>query len=362
MRHNYAAGFTVSATKWTGFILQPGAVGHVTRFDLFVLGSESEKGVTTTMSKPFFLQSVRPSTTTPSWPSLTLVVYDYTCIMRLSHQSLYLLSLVLTSTNAFSPTSNRNVRPKSPPTSSRRQQGPGVVVLHYDNEDKFETIIPETSFGAEAVPEAQRPVNEYLDISRQPLFGWPATGSQGFLVRLGIMYAAVFAIVCYPIAGATYTQEGYLLQKIAASNVGAMSLMGVLMIRIYSGWGYLKTRLTSKVIEYEETGWYDGDIELKTEAEMKRDRFLYKDKVQPVVERVKTASLGIGALWVASIVAFNAASQVKPFFDQYDVTMLEKLSYDEKLANAAAQSSGGKPAYCDSRYYRAIANGGQGCD
>eukprot|EP00977_Amphora_coffeiformis_P020179 scaffold7995_cov173-Amphora_coffeaeformis.AAC.9 len=297
--------------------------------------------------------------------------YRHTATMRL-HQALCLFSLALTSSDAFSPTpSNRNVPPKSsPPTAAttslstpQPQRPASVIVLHYDNTgDNVETILPETSFGAEAVPEAQRPVNEYLDISRQPLFGWPATGLPGFLVRLGITYAAVFAIICYPIAGATYTQDGFLLQKIAASNVGAVSLLGVLMLRIYSGWGYLKTRLTSKVIEYEETGWYDGDVELKTEAEMKRDRFLYKDKVQPVVELVKTTSLGMGALWVASILAFNAASQVKPMFDQYDVNMLEKLSYDEKLANTAAQSSGGKPAYCDSRYYRAIANGGQGCD
>jgi len=282
-----------------------------------------------------------------------------------------LFTLALTSTvGAFTPTSNVNqsVRRSRPPmvTSSLprwKHHSYDNWVRYYDNNrDGVETILPETSFGAEAVPEAQRPVNEYLDISRQPLFGWPATGLRGFVVRLGITYATVFAIVCYPIAGATYTQEGFLVQKIAASNVGAMSLLGVLMLRIYSGWGYLKTRLTSKVIEYEETGWYDGDVELKTEAEMKRDRFLYKDKVQPVVELLKATSLGVGALWVASIIAFNTASQIKPMFDQYDVTMLEKLSYDEKLANTAAQKSGGKPAYCDSRYYRAIANGGQGCD
>lgn len=240
------------------------------------------------------------------------------------------------------------------------QQGGGSA----DEDSNFETVIPETSFGAEAVPESQRPVNEFLDISRQPLFGWAAldSGNQGFLLRLAVTYAVVFAAVCFPIAGATYTQDGYLLQKIAASNVGAMSLLAVLMIRIYSGWGYVGSRLTSKVIEFEETGWYDGDIEYKTEAEMRRDRFLYKEKVQPVVNRVKTFCIAIGGLWVASILAFNVASSYKPMFAQYDPKVLEKMSYDDKMAEAAARSSGGKPIYCDSRYYRAIANGGQGCD
>ena len=35
-----------------------------------------------------------------------------------------------------------------------------------------EDFIPETSFGAEVVPEGQRPVNEYLEMRRSPLFEW----------------------------------------------------------------------------------------------------------------------------------------------------------------------------------------------
>jgi len=55
----------------------------------------------------------------------------------------------------------------------------------------------------------------------------------------------------FPIAGATFTQDGFLLQKIAASNVGTLGLVLMLLVRIYSGWGYAGSRLQSKVIEYE---------------------------------------------------------------------------------------------------------------
>ena len=46
-----------------------------------------------------------------------------------------------------------------------------------ENED----FMPETSFGAEVVPEGQRPVNEYLDMRSAPLFGWASNeaGSTG---------------------------------------------------------------------------------------------------------------------------------------------------------------------------------------
>jgi hypothetical protein len=40
--------------------------------------------------------------------------------------------------------------------------------------------------------------------------------------------------------------------------------------------------------------------------------------------------------------------------------LLERVRYDDDLAGKAAQKSGGRPTYCESRYYRAIANGGQG--
>ena len=106
---------------------------------------------------------------------------------------------------------------------------------------------------------------------------------------------------------------------------------------------------------------YDGDVELKTDAEMARDLFLYRESVQPVIERLKKFTLAIGALWVASCIGLNVVFDQKPVFNEYDPEMLKTLNYDDKRANVAAEQSNGRPTYCDSRYYRAVANGGQGC-
>lgn len=262
-----------------------------------------------------------------------------------------------------------NVMGRRPVRTSRLYSAADEEEDYDDEEMRFEvrsdsSFRPATStFGAEAVPEEQRPSNEYLDLIRQPLFGWASqeSGNSGLAIRLTATYAAFYALVCYPIAGATYTLDGYLVQKLAAANVGAVTVLLVLMIRLYSGWGYVGSRLQSKVIEYEETGWYDGDIELKTEAEKARDMFLYRSDVMPVENRLKLFAAGIGALWLASIVGFNVASNSKPLFDEYNPEMLKTLTYDDKIAGVAAQQSGGVPTYCNSRYYRAVANGGQGC-
>jgi hypothetical protein len=166
---------------------------------------------------------------------------------------------------------------------------------------------------------------------------------------------------CYPISGATFTQEGYLLQKLAASNVGAVTLVLFLLARLFSGWGYVGSRLKNKVIEYEETGWYDGDIEYKSEPERQRDMFLYQSNVKPVEDRLKLFSAIAGVFWLLSCTGLNLAISAKPVFNEYDPKLLEKLQYDDKLAEVAADQSFSRPTYCDSRYYRAVANGGQGC-
>lgn len=219
------------------------------------------------------------------------------------------------------------------------------------------------SFGAEVVPEGQRPVNEYIDMKAAPFFGWGSNevGLDGLLKRLAVVYAVIFFVLGFPIAGATYTQDGYLLQKIAAANVGTMGFEVVLLIRIYSGWGYVGDRLRSKTIEYEETGWYDGNMEAKTESELKRDKFLYQSDVRPAVDRLKTVTLGAGALFVASCIALNGANALKPTFQSYDPRVLNRVQQDDNFASQAAAAAGGRPTYCDNRYYRAVAGGGQGC-
>lgn len=176
------------------------------------------------------------------------------------------------------------------------------------------------------------------------------------------IYIYIHAHSGYPIAGATFTQDGFLLQKIAAANVGTLGLVLTVLVRLYSGWGYVATRLNSKVIEYEETGWYDGNFEQKTESELKRDKFLYQSDVKPAVDRLKLLTLSAAGLWVASCVGLNAATSMKPVFNEYDPNVLNRVRYDDDFANKAAGQSGGRPTYCDNRYYRAVANGGQGCN
>lgn len=219
-------------------------------------------------------------------------------------------------------------------------------------------------FGDTAVPDGQRPANEYADLVEQLLFGWASeqNGQRGLSIRLAAVYVAVFAFFGYPIAGATWVDDGYILQKVLAANVGSLGVVLAILVRLSIGWGYIASRLTSRVVEYEESGWYDGAFERKSEAEKARDLLLYRSDVKPVEERIKSTTISLSALWLASCVGLNVASGMKPLFNEYDPALLDSLRGNDGLASVASEESNGRPTYCNSRYYRAVANGGQGCD
>mmetsp|Transcript_26337 Transcript_26337/g.40249 ORF Transcript_26337/g.40249 Transcript_26337/m.40249 type:complete len:308 (+) Transcript_26337:96-1019(+) len=243
------------------------------------------------------------------------------------------------------------------------EDGVQIAVKSSDLRNGDAVSSPTATFGAEAVPEEQRPANEYLNLIASPFFDWAdkPSGSKEFFIRLSVLYAITFAAICWPISGATFTMDGYLAHRFLSSNVGAFGFILMFCLRLYSGWGYIGSRLQSKEIEYEETGWYDGDFEMKSEAEIARDLLLYRSQVRPVVERTKTFSLATAALFVASGVGLNVMFSIKPIFNEYNPDMLERLVYDDRIANVAADQSNGIPTYCNSRYYSAVANGGQGC-
>lgn len=92
-------------------------------------------------------------------------------------------------------------------SSALRKSG---SALGYSEDEDDIPLRPDTSFGADAVPEEQRPVNEYLDVTSQPMFGWASleSGNKGLMTRLVVVYSVLFGVVCYPIAGATFTQDG----------------------------------------------------------------------------------------------------------------------------------------------------------
>ena len=137
---------------------------------------------------------------------------------------------------------------------------------------------------SEDIPTSQIPLNELAELKEALFFDLPEKPTFGR--NIGGLYVATFLAVCYPIAGATWTDAGYLAQKLTAANVGTLFVVTAFLTRLYSGWSYVKARLDSPFVEYEETGWADGAVAKKPEADRIRDALVAKDAVEPTLSKV----------------------------------------------------------------------------
>lgn len=84
------------------------------------------------------------------------------------------------------------------------------------------------------------------------------------------------------------------------------------VVRMYLGWAYVGNRLLSATVEYEETGWYDGQIWVKTAEVLARDRLLGSFQVKPVLSKLKDSLIALAislALCVSLLVNYEGSQK-----------------------------------------------------
>ena len=85
---------------------------------------------------------------------------------------------------------------------------------------------------------------------------------------------------------------------------------------IYNNWSYVRDRLLSATVAYEETGWYDGQTYVKDPEMLARDRLLGTYVVRPIVERLRKTLLACGLGVFVSLAALNAIDAPEYGVDQ----------------------------------------------
>lgn len=152
------------------------------------------------------------------------------------------------------------------------------------------------------MPPEQQPVNEYSDLAEAFFFNWATMGPFNLSMRLGSIGLFFMILVGFPISAATFDPEKQALQCVISAVGGGLFPVLVLCSRLYLGWQYVGARLASATVEYEETGWYDGQTWVKTPELLARDRLLASYRVKPVLKKIRNILLGLGASLVLVIV------------------------------------------------------------
>ena len=83
----------------------------------------------------------------------------------------------------------------------------------------------------------------------------------------------------------------------AATAAGLLPLL--LLSRQWLGWAYVRRRLVAETVEYEESGWYDGQVWEKPIAWRQQDLLVARFQVEPVMTRLRQGAAVAGILLLA---------------------------------------------------------------
>lgn len=145
------------------------------------------------------------------------------------------------------------------------------------------------------VPPEQRPANEYQELKESCFFSWVTLEWHQYLQKLAWVWGLSW-LVCGPVAAASFPPLKYPVQFILSGAAGASLILTLVVIRLYLGWYYIKSRLVSPTVFYEESGWYDGQTWLKTAEFLAQDQLIFTYQVKPILKRLQQTCYGLGAV------------------------------------------------------------------
>jgi len=134
------------------------------------------------------------------------------------------------------------------------------------------------------VPKEQQPTNEFIELSKSIIFSWPKTKKSLVLILIKFWVGA-FALFLIISSGSVYLKTS-LLKYILLSFFSSLSIPLLIIIRLYLGWKHVFKRLTSERVEYEESGWYDGQVWIKPLVLREKESLIATIEVKPILNNL----------------------------------------------------------------------------
>ncbi|XP_049373734.1 uncharacterized protein ycf36 isoform X2 [Solanum verrucosum] len=204
------------------------------------------------------------------------------------------MQMAISVATPFSP----NHQPFCFPSSSTQ-----YLKIHHFHNQRFIPRIPFSSFRNNnplpetecPVPLDQQPVNEFKTLSNSFPFSWASGDLVEYCSRLFATGLAFALFVGLPVN--LYGSAGPIpepLKPFLGAVSGGLIVVTLAVVRMYLGWAYID----------EETGWYDGQIWVKTPEVLARDRLLGSFSVKPVLSRLKNTLVVLATSLLVCVVVF----------------------------------------------------------
>ncbi len=153
------------------------------------------------------------------------------------------------------------------------------------------------------VPIEQQPTNEFIELSKSLIFSWPKTKKSLILVLIKFWVGA-FVLFLVISSGSIYFKTS-VLKYILISFFSSLSIPLLISIRLYLGWNHVFKRLTSERVEYEESGWYDGQVWIKPLVLKEKEALIASIEVKPILRNLIQISSIISVIALTGILLFQ---------------------------------------------------------
>ena len=153
------------------------------------------------------------------------------------------------------------------------------------------------------VPREQQPTNEFIELSKSKIFSWPKT-QKSLIVVLIKFWVGAFVLFLVISSGSVYFKTA-LLKYILLSFFSSLAIPLLITIRLYLGWNHIFKRLTSEKVEYEESGWYDGQVWEKPLVLREKEILIASIEVKPILRNLIQILSIISVLVLSGILIFQ---------------------------------------------------------
>ena len=153
------------------------------------------------------------------------------------------------------------------------------------------------------VPREQQPTNEFIELSKSKIFSWPKT-KKSLILTFVKFWVGAFVLFLVISSGSVYFKTST-LRYILLSFFSSLSIPLLISIRLYLGWNHVFKRLTSERVEYEESGWYDGQVWIKPLVLKEKESLIASKEVKPILTNLIQIFSIISVLALSGILIFQ---------------------------------------------------------
>lgn len=154
------------------------------------------------------------------------------------------------------------------------------------------------------VPTDQQPLNEYEELKTSWLFRDCTLNWREYITNIAWVWGFSW-LVSGPVAAASFPPQKHTVHFFLSGAAGASLGVIFVLLRMYLGWLYVRDRLYSTTVFYEESGWYDGQTWIKPQEILTRDRLIVTYEIKPIIQRLQFTFAGLAGMYVIGTIVWH---------------------------------------------------------